>query len=376
MLQEMRYVEQELLPMLRERKKIQEMKAQRQLSQWRGTPGVCTLMLSLDPQDVPELRYLPVYDNEEIHYDIEKMFISQLRGAVCTALADGDAVPSVRANVGCGCVNTLIGGLRQNFFPDKMPWLLKHLTDDELNAYTEDDITESDEFRFGMEAMRFMKEELRDTGIEVYPIDIQGPVDLAHLWLGNEFFYLVYDDPDVIHHALDLAVRCDIYAFDRCMEIIQPEDHVCHYNGLVLPAEQPIKISEDSTTLICKEHIDEFMIPYSTRLLAHYGGGYIHYCGDNRYLLPVTETLECSIGLNFGNPERHDFTEVLKALAENGKSYIATGPTPFDQAELIRAAAKKDGSFNLFLYEHCRKADQERMLEKRDEAVRKAIETL
>lgn len=364
MLPEMHYIENELLPMLRERKQKQEEKAERQLSQWAGKPGVCSLLLSISADDIPEMKYLPNYDLEEIHYDVEKMFVAGLKGALPVAMADGDAVPSIRANVGVGCVNTLLGGLKQSFFPDKMPWLLEHLTADQMNELQFEDMNESPEFRFGMECMRFMKEKLAGTGIEVFPIDIQGPVDLAHLWLGNEFFYLLYDEPETVHHALDLAVKCDTYAFEKCLEIIKPERYVCHYNSLVLPKDKPIKISEDTSTLLSKSHIEEYMIPYTKRLFEHFGGGYIHYCGDNRHLLPIAVQFPLSIGLNFGNPERHNFNEVLPELGKNGKSYLAMGTLRNDYDELVKAARKEDGSFNIFLGYSCRRDEQEAVLEK------------
>ncbi|MCQ2446906.1 MAG: hypothetical protein MJ141_08500 [Clostridia bacterium] len=363
MLPEMHIIEEEILPRLRERAPIQRGKVARQLAHWKGEKGNCSLFLSLKPSDVPKYALLPNYDLEEIHGDIEKMFVSQLKGALLTAFADGDAVPSVRANVGCGCINTLLGGVKQTYFPDKMPWLLEHLTDREIMELTKDDIAESEEFSRGLEEMRFMKTMLEGTGIEVYPMDLQGPIDMAHLWLGNEFFYLLYDDPDVIHHALSLSVECLDYALKKNLEIIRPADHLAHYNCLVLPMDRPVKLSEDTSTLISKEHLDEYMVPYTSEIFRRYGGGYIHYCGDNRHLLAITETLPGSIGLNFGNPERHDFSEIFPVLGKNGKSYIATASQPYSLEEQVKAAAREDGTFNLFTALQVSKADQARVLE-------------
>lgn len=371
MTEEMKYIENELLPRLRERRDIQRSKAERQLRQWNKEPGLCTYLLSV--WNIPNLKPLPGFNNEEIHYDNEKMFISQLSGALSTAFADGDAVPSVRANVGCGCINTLIGGLKQTYFPDKMPWLLEHLTPDELMSMTADDITDSPEFTRGLEQMRYMKKMLEGTGIEVYPMDIQGPVDMVHLWLGNEFFYSVYDDEELMHHALGLAVDCIEYAVKKNLEIIKPDKYVCHYNSMALPVEAPLKISEDTSTLICKEHLEEYMIPYTTDLLKRFGGGYIHYCGDNRHLLPITEQLEGSIGLNFGNPERHNFEEVLKALGDNGKFYVAMGGMPYDYDKLVEYAARPDGTFNIFFGAGCDYAKQDEVLEKHRITVEKVM---
>lgn len=360
MLPEMRYIEEELLPMLRERASKHEASAQKQLRQWRGEQGVISLLVQIsDPVGIDRL---PNYNNEEIHYDAEKMFVSQLKSALGTAFADGDAVPSVRANVGCGALCTLLGGLKQTFFPDKMPWLLKHLSADELMGMTEESIEESPEFRMGLEQMRYMKEMLKGTGVCLYPMDLQGPIDMAHLLLGDEFFYLLYDDPDVVHRALQLAVACDAYGMKKCFEIIEPGDYVCHYNGLVLPSETPLKVSEDTSTLLCPEHLDEYMRPYTEQLLDMFGGGYIHYCGDNRHLLELMPEIKGSIGLNFGNPERHDPAGVLGALGDCGRFYYGTfAGLPY--AEQAALARRENGSFNQFMQIGCKKADQARIID-------------
>lgn len=370
MLQEMHFIEQELLPMLRERKADKDAAAARQLAQWAGKRGACSLMLSLPANDVPYLQQLPQYDLEEIHYDMEKMFVRELRAALCVALSDGDGVPSVRANVGCGCINTLLGGIRQNFFPDKMPWLQQRIPPEVLMSLTKDDIVDSDEFKYGLACMRFMKQMLEGTGIGVYPMDIQGPIDMAHLWLGDDFFYDVYDEPELVHHALQLAVDCAEYAFKKCLEIIQPDDYVCHYNCIVLPAATPAKISEDTSTLLSGAHIKEYMLPYTRQLFEKLGGGYIHYCGDNKFLLPeVIEFGSNTIGMNLGNPERHDFAQLLPALIEKRKCYLTTGGAPYPNEEILRHACAEDGSFHFFFCMECPKSEQSRILETRDAMV-------
>jgi len=366
MLPEMRYIEGKLLPMLRERASRHRKSAEKQLRQWRGEKGVCSLLLSI--RDLPEAQRLPVYDSYEIHYDPEKMFVNQLRDALTTALADGDAVPSVRANVGCGALCTLLGGLKQTFFTDKMPWLLEHLSTDELMALTSESITESPEFIAGIEQMKYMQEMLRGTGIDLYPIDLQGPIDMAHLFMGNEFFYALYDEPEAVHHTLELAVACEIYGMEKCFDIIRPAGHVCHYNGLVLPAETPLKISEDTSTLLKSEHLDEFMVPYTEKLMAHFGGGYIHYCGDNKHLLELVPKINGNIGLNFGNPERHDPQSVLETLGQRNQCYYGRF-SDLSTSEHVRLARRENGSFNAFITASCTMDEQKRVLDEFSEAV-------
>ena len=361
MLPELRYVENELLPMLRERSGNNKNKIEKQLRQWKGEKGICSLLLHVT--DIPEADLLPDYNLYEIHYDPEKMFISELKKALSTAMADGDGIASVRANVGCGALCSLYGGLAQTFFEDKMPWLLQHLTHEEVEQITIEKLEESQEFKAGLEQMRFMKEMLEGTGIELYPMDLQGPVDMAHLFLGDAFFYDLYDEPELICKVLEMACAADVYGMEKCFEIIQPTDHVCHYNDLVLPVQTPLKISEDTSTLICQEHLLEFMKPYTDRLLEHFGGGYIHYCGDNRHLLELIPGIKGNIGLNFGNPERHDPKAVLEELGRKKMCYYGSFPQ-ISLEEYVNLARREDGRFNAFITASCTVKEQERFLEK------------
>ena len=356
MLPEMKYIEQELLPMLRERAGEFRARADRQLSQWKGTPGVCSLLLSV--KNAPEAEKLPDYDFYDIHYDPEKMFVSELKKALGTAMALGDGVPSVRANVGVAAICTLYGKLKSTYFHDKMPWLLQHFSHEELEEITVGALEDSWEFQNGLEQMRYMKEMLQGTGIELYPMDLQGPVDMAHLLMGDDFFYDVYDEPELVHKALQLSVDAASYAMKKCFDIIQPTDHVCHYNNLVLPAATPLKISEDTSTLLGKEHLLEYMKPYTEQLLSRFGGGYIHYCGDNRHLYDLMPGLAQSIGLNFGNPERHDPQNVLRMLEESGKAYYGAFPQ-LSAAELARMAKCTDGRYNAFITASCCAEEQD-----------------
>jgi hypothetical protein len=256
----------------------------------------------------------------ETHYDCEKMLVSQLKGALGMALSDSDGVPSVRANMGCGLVGGLFG-LEQCLFPDKMPWLQARLTKAQLLALRPGEFAVTEEYRQAMAHMRYMKDMLRGTGIEVYPVDLQGPVDSAHLIYGNAFFYDLYDDPEFIGHLLNLVHAALVRMMEDCFEIIRPGEFVAHYNGLVLPASAPLKISEDTSTLLGREHIITHCAPRTKALLDHFGGGYIHYCGRNPHLYEAVVEHVGPLGLNLGNPEKHDMGAVLRDLAGRGMFY-------------------------------------------------------
>ena len=109
------------------------------------------------------------------------------------------------------------------------------------------------------------------------------------------------------------------------------------------------------------------MRPYTERLLEKFGGGYIHYCGSNQHLLKMMPTFENSIGLNFGNPERHDPKSVLDDLAAVGKCYYGSfdGMTAAEQAQLSR---QEGGWYNSFITAGSDISDQQRLLDEFEKA--------
>jgi len=332
-------IESDLLPLLRETVEPQmKARADKQLALWAGTPGLCCEFHGVD---TPWAARLPDYDLAEIHWDSEKMLVSQLKSALSVALSDSDGVPSVRANMGCGLVGGLFG-LEQRVFPDKMPWLLEHLSKEQILALQPGEFTITDEYRQALEHMRYMKDMLRGTGIEVFPLDLQGPVDSAHLLYGDDFFYDLYDDPGFIHHLLDLTHAALVRLMTDCFEIIQPGDFVAHYNRLVLPSQAPLKVSEDTTTLLGREHIFEYCVPRTKALLDHFGGGYVHYCGWNPHLYEAVVEHIKPLGLNLGNAEKHGMAAILRDLAGRGMFYFGSCD------EGIVHEAERDGVRYLF----------------------------
>jgi len=82
-----------------------------------------------------------------------------------------------------------------------------------------------------------------------------------------------------------------------------------------------IKISDDTTTLLSPALIDEFAQPYLHKMLEFFNGGYVHYCGKNNHLLDVVLAEPLVRGLNFGNPDMHDMTEVIERCRDAKKVY-------------------------------------------------------
>ena len=310
---------------------------------WEGLqPATHPLLLSCEalPQ-LPRLSRtsggtydasIPAYDPKTIHYDSEKMLISELGGAARSAAGGMQAVPSVRANMGCGIFPTLFG-IEQDLFEDKMPWVQRHLSKEAILKMGPEDLAFSDEFKAGLEHMDYMAEILDGSCCGIYPMDLQGPFDTAHLVYGDKIFYDLYDDPAFIHHLLELSCQAIFFGMDECLRHTPgSDDNLCHYNNLVMPCTKGgIKISEDTSTLLSKAHIQEYVTPYTNRVLERYGGGYIHYCGKNEHLYKEVMGMPLAYGINFGNPEKHEMAGVLKDCSGRGKIYYGAIPERSDE---------------------------------------------
>jgi len=298
----------------------------RQTAVWRGEQtAIPALALSCGLTE-EQNSWIPYYNYKEIHFDSEKMFMNGLRDVLTSVNGSYGAVPSMRANMGCGIIPSLFGA-QQRLFEDKMPWLIDHVKKEDIKKEYGFNINDSEEFAAAMRHMEYMAETLRENNLKnifVFPLDLQGAVDTAHLIYGDAVFYDFYDDPEFAHHLLDKSCEAVEFSMNECFKRIgRSGEYVAHYNAFIIPKELGgLKISEDTTTLLSPALIDEFAKPYLHRILEKFNGGYVHYCGKNDYLLNILFGEPLVRGINFGNPEKQDMTKVLAKCRDTRKIYV------------------------------------------------------
>ncbi|NSW89579.1 MAG: hypothetical protein HPY74_02665 [Firmicutes bacterium] len=358
-----------IISLLKQNKETFDKAAEIQLALWNGEKTERQPLLLQCLLDDEESNALPYFNLKEIHYDKDKMLLNGLRDTLTVLYGGREAVPSVRANMGCGIFPSLFG-VKQELFEDKMPWVQEHIPKNVLIKMGPEDLKLGDEFKAGLSHMSYMAEHLEDTGCLVFPMDLQGVFDTAHIVYGDQIFYDLYDDPEFVHHLLDLSCHAIILGMEECLKIIPDANiKVAHYNSLVMPRSKGgIKLSEDTSTLLSKEHIEEFVSPYMHRILKHFGGGYIHYCGKNPHLFEAVMSESLAYGINFGNPEMHHMETVLNRCAEEGKIYY--GYIPKDENEPLDVyfrkyvqASHKNGRKHLLLQYSCKKEDRNMVLD-------------
>jgi hypothetical protein len=310
-----------------------ELAKERQASVFRGEtpdkwPALLNAPLTEKQKRIPSPNYTEAFD------DIDMMMCQQMRSACSTANANSDAVPSIRGNYGVGVLMSVIG-LEQLTFPDKMPWPQDHLTRDQVAKLTVDDIEIKGTFGRGLEFMR-RHMELMGAQPAAYCMDTQGPFDLAHLFLGDDIYYAIYDDPPLVHHLLEFCLELNIRTHEMMKEISGEGRNECYHSNRLYADNMGIRICEDTTAIISPDSMQEFAMPYTRRLAQHFGGAWVHYCGRNDHLTRFVCEIPEIRGINFGhipgNVHDHPFEDDMKICADTRTVYFGNWPRFDDES--------------------------------------------
>ena len=317
-----------------------ELARNRQAAVWNGEkpdawPILISDILTEEQEQIPSANY------EEAFYDEDRMLFSQVRLACMVNNARSDAVPSIRPNLGTGVTLSCLG-LEQMVFTDKMPWLQEHLTRKEVSRLSPEDIKIQGDFERGLRYIRHFKDVMGDS-VPVYCFDNQGPLDLAHLIIGDDIFLAFHDDPPFVHHLMEIALAIDIKTYTWMKEAIgEQPDRLHHSNGLYAE-NMGVRICEDTSAIIGPDALREFAMPYTRRLAQHFGGAYVHYCGRNDHLtldvLQIPEIKSINFGQIPGHDDIHDFDEEMERCVKYGKVY--QGPWPRRRGESGREYLKR-----------------------------------
>lgn len=121
---------------------------------------------------------------------------------------------------------------------------------------------------------------LRDC-VKVCFTDVQGPFDNACEVVGDDFFYWLYDAPDLASALIDLMTETQIAWYDflrtRFADEFRSGRATCSAWGA--PANAHLVV--DSCECISPEMYRQFSHPYNERIFRKYDGGTIHFCGNN-----------------------------------------------------------------------------------------------
>ncbi|MBQ9785756.1 MAG: hypothetical protein IJW29_09660 [Clostridia bacterium] len=152
--------------------------------------------------------------------------------------------------------------------------------------------------------------------VSVYHPDLQGPLDIAELLWGEEMFYAMYDEPELVHATLSL-ITDTFTAFLKRWQTIFPctSDINCykfyHYRGTIL-------LRCDSAMNLSPALYREFAVPYDTLLYKRFGGGAMHFCGKGDHYIEVLSSVPGLTGVNLAQPEYNDMETIYRNTVDKG----------------------------------------------------------
>lgn len=139
-----------------------------------------------------------------------------------------------------------------------------------------------------------------------YPIsvmDMQGPFDTAALlWDKEDFLMALYDEPEAVHHVMDL-VTDNFIAFGQKMKQMIPDFVPMHTPNLWAPSDYGMSVSEDSIVMINAQMFDEYVFPYLERISRAFNGLTLHSCGNWKQHMRSIKKIPGLKAINFGAGE-------------------------------------------------------------------------
>jgi hypothetical protein len=261
----------------------------------------------------------PAFCYREGFYDMEKMLASELAGAWVGAHVGDDRMYTIRANYGVGTVASMFGCEIVLTNDNAMPWCM-HLSDERLDRVLESSEVDI-EAGLGKrvaETVNYYKDMLSRYDklarcVRIFVCDTQGPFDVAHLVMGSKIYTEIYDNPTRVHRLLELTADTCIRVNRAQKELIgEGCDWSWHSQMLIRGG---VRICEDTPTNLSAEFYAEFPKRHNERVLRELGGGWIHYCGNGKQILPEVLSTPGVNGINFGNPEMQDIAAIYHAAA-------------------------------------------------------------
>ena len=260
----------------------------------------------------------------EAFYDMEEMLVNELGSVYQGAKNRDDRMYTIRANYGVGTVASMFG-CEVSLTMNNMPWC-EPLSENELLKAIDRGVPD---LNAGLgarvfETERFYADTLADypnlnAAVHTYLCDTQGPFDIAHLVMGHRIYTEIYDNPGLVHRLLSICTDTYI-AFTKAQKAIIGEGNDWHFHtGTKIRGG--VRMCEDTPTNLSPASYLEFCRPYNERILAEFGG-WIHYCGDGRHILPHVLSTPGLTAINFGNPEKQNLRAVYDEASPRGVDIV------------------------------------------------------
>ena len=270
----------------------------------------------------PGYQQEPVLINDALE-DLDLMLRHQLLG-VSSALSSPSTNICIRANYGTGILSSLFGA-ELYIMPREMETLptTRSIGDTEkIRALVEAGMPD---LRTGLGARvfdfgEFCQEVLRpypkvSRYVRVYHPDTQGPLDIAELLWGEEMFYAMYDEPELVHGLVSLIMETYVAFMEKWFRLYPPGEMNPHWGQLWHRGH--ILLRDDSAMNLSPDLYREYAAPYDGTLLKKYGG-VVHFCGRGDHYMTDLTSLDGLYGINMSQPEYNDMETIYRCTVDRG----------------------------------------------------------
>lgn len=272
--------------------------------------------------------------------DMELMLYSQLKG-VSDELATGSGLMlAVRANYGTGIIPTMFGAEllylddASNMLPGARPLsggveALRAVVDDHRIDYARG--LSPRVFEFGARWNELVRSYPNIAShVHAYNPDLQGPFALVDMLAGSGLYLLLYDEPELVHAALEFMTELYIDYTRRWQALCPPYDarHSIEW-GLMHRGHTMLR--NDAIVNLSQSMYREFAQPYDARIFKAFGGG-MHFCGRGDHYIDAACELDGLSCINLSQPELNDMERIYGATVDSDILIIGMPP-----AEIARA---------------------------------------
>ena len=265
--------------------------------------------------------------------DVETMLVHQLAD-VSHALNSDRANLCVRANYGTGILSSLFGAeifempREMNTLPTTKPFNDTEIIRALVDKYMPNSIPDLYE-GFGARVWAFAdlwKQVCAQYPkiakyVTIYHPDLQGPLDICELMWGCDMFYAMYDEPALVHDMLSLIT--DTYAafLDKWFAMF-PCGEEMNVHWINMRHRGRIMLRCDSAMNLSPAFYEEFAMPYDAKLLEHFGGGAMHFCGRGDHYIELLCSQPKLYSVNLSQPHLNKMEIIWRASVDRGLTVL------------------------------------------------------
>ena len=275
---------------------------------------------------------LPNININDALADYETMIVSEMKG-VSWALNGGSNL-AVRTNYGSAILATLFGAeiFEMPRSTNTLPTARSFNDTDRIREMIEAGVPD---LNAGFGARVFACGELfREIGeaypkigryVSVYHPDLQGPLDICELLWGQDMFYAMYDEPELVHAAMSLITETYTRFMEKWFRLFPCGDemnvhwsHIRHRGRLTLRCDSAMNLSP--------ELYREFAVPYDRILLERFGGGMMHFCGRGDHYIAELCAQPMLTGVNMSQPHLNNMETIYQNTVDRGIPLLGFPP--------------------------------------------------